>query len=169
LRFREQPRTTREGTRPGFKNEHIKVIDKDSPNQEPITQLFTREELDENGEPDNNKYCAECGTKLYYLPQTQQYMCSYTRCDVRLIDTNPDTPLLTKTDQSMQPYMSQHYDPNNSESEPVFISYNPDKGDVTRNKGYKIVKKVGNREHIHVDGYPQSIGFNDLRDDPEEY
>ena len=151
-------RKSSEGIRSGFKDSDQLAVDKANDHM-PQKQLFTKQ-----SEGENLLLCAECGSKLMYLNSKQQYLCTYFQCG-KIIDAVASTPL-TKTNQAMQPFQSQHYDPNNLDDEPFFVSFNPDKGDVTLEKDYEITHSSsdGRVKHIRCKGYPSDISINAFDD-----
>ena len=149
-----------EGTSSGFKASDQYAVDKANDHM-PKKQVFSSRSDDE-GEVEREQYhCAECGSRLMYWPNTQQYQCTYMRCG-KIINAVASTPL-TKTNQSMSPYQSQHYDRNNPEGDPFFVSFNPDSGDETSPKGYEVTysSSDGRVKHIRCrNGFPSDISIN---------
>ena len=157
------PRIQREGSegiRSGFKDHDQYALDRVNTHMPKIQTSAKQNEDIEEVQP----LCADCGSKLFYAEKTQQYFCTYTRCG-SVIDAVASTPL-TNTDQEMHPFQSQHYDPNNPEADPFFVSFNPDKGDVTVNKGYEVTYTSSDRrvKHIKYKGYPSDVSIDAFDD-----
>lgn len=162
---RRVQRKGKEGINLGYKPEHQSMLDRENPTVVPETTIIGA--YTGNEETEEQPICIECGSKLTYLSKSQKYLCTYSQCG-KVFDAPAtlDTPLLTKTNQSMQPYQSQYYDPNNPEGEPFFVSFNPDSGDVTMNKDYEVTysSNDGRVKKVKVNGFPSDISkdaFND--------
>ena len=156
------PRQTRkilEGTNPGFKDADVRALDKVNPTRVREAQLID----DYKDEDINRNLCALCGSNMQLFKESQELVCTHIRCNnvVSLVNNTP----LTKTDQSMHPFGSQHYDPNLEDDEPFFYSWNPD-SEYNGEKDYKITysSSDGRVKTIKCNGYPRDISFHAFDD-----
>jgi hypothetical protein len=152
-------RPSKEGVNTGFKQQDQYTLDKESPLNAPKTQIITPL----HDEEDTRKFCAQCNSILIHFAKSQKYVCSH--CGAQVSEFT-DTPQLTNTDQGMQPYQSQHFNPNNPEGEPYFVSFNPDSGDTTINKDYEVTYSAqnGRIKKIKCHGFPSDISINAFND-----
>jgi len=145
-----------EGTDSGFKDSDQHAIDRANDHM-PKTQVFSsrNDNIEES-------LCADCGSRLAYFSNIQKYYCTYVRCG-KVIDAVANTPL-TNTNQGMQPFQSQHFDPNNPEGEPFFVSFSPDRDSTTSQKDYEVTYDNGRVKKIKCKGFPSDISINAFND-----
>jgi hypothetical protein len=115
----------------------------------------------EDEEIDNSRYCAECNVPLGFSNTLNSFVCGNSNCPVTVVP-NTDAQL-TNLSQGMRPNVMTV-----DESGPGFVSFNPDLGDIKRNKVKFTVSGNLRNQKIKVDGYPSRIGFYDLRDEEAE-
>ena len=160
MRIPRQTRKILEGTNPGFKDADLRALDEVNPTRVREAQLIDDYKDDSDNRPN---LCALCGSHMQLFKESQELRCSHVRCDnvVSLVNHTQ----LTKTDQSMYPFSSQHYDPNNEDDEPFFYSWNPD-AEFNGEKDYKITysSSDGRVKKIKCDGFPSDISINAFND-----
>lgn len=153
------PRFTRpgkEGINCGYRLQDQNVLDREFESNSPKVKVLISPLPEEEAE---EQLCSLCGSTMQFLPKSHKFICTYFQCN-NVVDVLNNTPL-KKINQDMQPYQSQHYNPNNPEDGPVFISYS---GDITSNKNYEITYDDGRIKHIRCRGYPKDISINAFND-----
>ena len=159
MRIPRQSRKIIEGIRPGFKDADCKHLDEVNPTRVREAQL-----IDDYKEDNNRNLCSLCSSNMQYFKESEELVCTHIRCG-NVVSTVSNTPL-SKTDQSMHPFSSQHYDPNLPEDEPFFASWNPDSQYNGEGKDYQVTysSSDGRVKKIKYNGYPRDISFHAFDD-----